>query len=193
MSTARSISRMVSRQGIHVSNGIVRCGQAGPAFEDDRAADRHQHGGRQVFSQHACRVRRIRDEPAPRGGFVNAKAPGYEADDFLAAAAASEKKARRNRTSRERRSRQVKQRRKGRPGVARRLAENPDATQRFFAEHCAIAAGRKGLPTTRRTTMTPWGWQGRWRWHGGSNDRSKATLGCCTSDSKGKSIDRKGV
>jgi hypothetical protein len=27
MSTARSISRMVSRQGICVSNGIVRCGQ----------------------------------------------------------------------------------------------------------------------------------------------------------------------
>jgi hypothetical protein len=29
MSTARSISRMVSRQGICVSNGIVRCGQVG--------------------------------------------------------------------------------------------------------------------------------------------------------------------
>src|SRR5580704_15740280 len=34
----------------------------------------------------------------------------------------------------------VKQRRKGRPGVARKLAENPDATQRFFAEHCACGA-----------------------------------------------------
>src|SRR6516225_7701900 len=31
----------------------------------------------------------------------------------------------------------VKQRRKGRPGVARKLAEKPDATRRFFAEHCA--------------------------------------------------------
>ena len=28
----------------------------------------------------------------------------------------------------------VKRRRKGRPGVARKLAENPDATRRFFAE-----------------------------------------------------------
>jgi hypothetical protein len=37
-----------------------------------------------------------------------------------------------------------------------------------------IAAGRKRLPTTRRTTMTPSGWLGQWRWHGGSNDRSKA-------------------
>jgi hypothetical protein len=31
MSTAKSISRMVSRQGICVSNGIVRCGQVHPA------------------------------------------------------------------------------------------------------------------------------------------------------------------
>jgi transposase len=30
-----------------------------------------------------------------------------------------------------------KRRRKGRPGVARKLAENPDATRRFYAEHCA--------------------------------------------------------
>jgi transposase len=34
----------------------------------------------------------------------------------------------------------VKRRRKGRPGVARKLAENPDATRRFFAEHCACGA-----------------------------------------------------
>jgi hypothetical protein len=34
----------------------------------------------------------------------------------------------------------VERRRKGRPGVARRLAENPDATRRFFAEHCACGA-----------------------------------------------------
>ena len=33
-----------------------------------------------------------------------------------------------------------KQLRKGRPGVARKLAENPDATRRFFAEHCACGA-----------------------------------------------------
>jgi transposase len=31
----------------------------------------------------------------------------------------------------------VKRRRKGRPGVARKLAENPDATRRFYAKHCA--------------------------------------------------------
>ena len=31
MSTAKSISRMVSRQGILCSNGIVRSGQVGPA------------------------------------------------------------------------------------------------------------------------------------------------------------------
>src|ERR1700748_3453727 len=31
----------------------------------------------------------------------------------------------------------VKRRRKGRPGVARELAEKPDVTRRFFAEHCA--------------------------------------------------------
>jgi transposase len=30
--------------------------------------------------------------------------------------------------------------RKGRPGVTRRLAENPDATRRFYAEHCACGA-----------------------------------------------------
>jgi transposase len=34
----------------------------------------------------------------------------------------------------------VKRRRKGRPGVARKLAENPDATRRFFAEHSACGA-----------------------------------------------------
>jgi hypothetical protein len=32
MSAARSISRMVLRQGICASNDIVRCGQAGPAL-----------------------------------------------------------------------------------------------------------------------------------------------------------------
>src|SRR4030081_3102070 len=31
----------------------------------------------------------------------------------------------------------VKRRRKGRPGVARKLADKPDATQHFYAEHCA--------------------------------------------------------
>src|SRR4029077_8301170 len=34
----------------------------------------------------------------------------------------------------------AKRQRKGRPGVARKLAEKPDATQRFFAEHCACGA-----------------------------------------------------
>jgi hypothetical protein len=33
MSTAKSISRMVSRQGICVFNGIARCGQAGPRYD----------------------------------------------------------------------------------------------------------------------------------------------------------------
>jgi transposase len=33
-----------------------------------------------------------------------------------------------------------KQKRKGRPGVTRQLAENPDATRRFYAEHCACGA-----------------------------------------------------
>ena len=33
-----------------------------------------------------------------------------------------------------------KRRRKGRPGVARKLAENPDATRRFYAERCACGA-----------------------------------------------------
>jgi transposase len=33
-----------------------------------------------------------------------------------------------------------KRRRKGRPGVARKLAENPDATRRFYAKHCACGA-----------------------------------------------------
>jgi hypothetical protein len=33
ISTARNISRMVSRQGICASNGIVRCGQADPPYE----------------------------------------------------------------------------------------------------------------------------------------------------------------
>ena len=34
----------------------------------------------------------------------------------------------------------VKRRRKGRPGAARKLAENPDATRRFYAERCACGA-----------------------------------------------------
>src|SRR6202166_5247054 len=34
----------------------------------------------------------------------------------------------------------VKRRHKGRPGVARKLAEKPEATRRFFAEHCACGA-----------------------------------------------------
>lgn len=34
----------------------------------------------------------------------------------------------------------VKRRRKGRPGIARKLAENPDATRRFYAERCACGA-----------------------------------------------------
>ena len=34
----------------------------------------------------------------------------------------------------------VKPRRKGRPGAARKLAENPDATRRFYAERCACGA-----------------------------------------------------
>ncbi len=34
----------------------------------------------------------------------------------------------------------VKPRRKGRPGVARKLAEKPDATRRFYAEQCACGA-----------------------------------------------------
>jgi transposase len=34
----------------------------------------------------------------------------------------------------------VKPRRKGRPGVARKLAENPDATRRFYAERCTCGA-----------------------------------------------------
>jgi len=33
-----------------------------------------------------------------------------------------------------------KRKRKGRPGVARKLAENPDATRRFFAERCACGS-----------------------------------------------------
>ena len=33
-----------------------------------------------------------------------------------------------------------KQKRKGRPGVTRQLAENPDQTRRFYAEHCACGA-----------------------------------------------------
>src|SRR5580700_2238636 len=56
-----------------------------------------------------------------------------------------------------------------------------------------IAAGRKRLPTTRRTTMTPWGWLGQWRWRGGSNDRSKATLGCGTGLPRGASNDPAGA
>ena len=34
----------------------------------------------------------------------------------------------------------VKPLRKGRPGAARKLAENPDATRRFYAERCACGA-----------------------------------------------------
>jgi transposase len=34
----------------------------------------------------------------------------------------------------------TKQKRKGRPGVARKLTENPDATRRFYAERCACGA-----------------------------------------------------
>src|SRR5215510_11025458 len=34
----------------------------------------------------------------------------------------------------------IKPRRKGRPGVARKLAEKPDATRRFYAERCACGA-----------------------------------------------------
>ena len=34
----------------------------------------------------------------------------------------------------------MKKGRKGRPGVARKLAEKPDATRRLFAEHCACGA-----------------------------------------------------
>jgi len=34
----------------------------------------------------------------------------------------------------------IKQQRKGRPGVARKLAEKPDATRRFYAERCACGA-----------------------------------------------------
>src|SRR5579864_2508612 len=58
-----------------------------------------------------------------------------------------------------------KRRRKGRPGVARKLAENPDATRRFYAERCACGAvlGKAGqelakeydhidLPTIRPIT-----------------------------------------
>jgi transposase len=34
----------------------------------------------------------------------------------------------------------VRRRRKGRPGIARKLVEKPDATRRLFAEHCACGA-----------------------------------------------------
>jgi transposase len=34
----------------------------------------------------------------------------------------------------------VKPQRKGRPGIARKLAEKPDATRRFCAEHCPCGA-----------------------------------------------------
>jgi hypothetical protein len=40
--------------------------------------------------------------------------------------------------------------------------------------------------------MTPWGWLGQWRWHGGSNDRSKATLGCGAGLPKGKAMIEEG-
>jgi hypothetical protein len=36
--------------------------------------------------------------------------------------------------------------------------------------------------------MTPWGWLGQWRWHGGSNDRFIATFGCGTGLLKGKEL-----
>src|SRR5258707_13761722 len=35
----------------------------------------------------------------------------------------------------------VKRRRKGRPGAARKLAENPDPARRFFPRRCACGAG----------------------------------------------------
>src|SRR5215510_8148551 len=34
----------------------------------------------------------------------------------------------------------TKPQRKGRPGVARKLAESPDATRRFYADRCACGA-----------------------------------------------------
>ena len=40
--------------------------------------------------------------------------------------------------------------------------------------------------------MTPWEWLGQWRWHGGSNDRFEATLGCGTGLLKGKAMIEEG-
>ena len=45
----------------------------------------------------------------------------------------------------------VKRRRKGRPGVARKLAENPDATRRFFAEHCDRTPFASSCPASLST------------------------------------------
>jgi DNA invertase Pin-like site-specific DNA recombinase len=44
-------------------------------IKGDRAANRHQHSGRQVLPRHARRVRRVRDEPPARGD-RKAKAAG---------------------------------------------------------------------------------------------------------------------
>jgi hypothetical protein len=68
MSTARSISRMVSRQGICAFNGIVRCGQAAPAFEGDRTADRHRHGGGKCVLDITCAASARRDRPGQGRG-----------------------------------------------------------------------------------------------------------------------------
>jgi hypothetical protein len=44
----------------------------------------------------------------------------------------------------------VKKARKGRPGAARSLAENPDATRDIYAERCACGAAlEEGRPGTR--------------------------------------------
>jgi hypothetical protein len=45
MSTAKSINRMVSRQGICVSNGIVRCGQVHPVTRQIAPARRFATAG----------------------------------------------------------------------------------------------------------------------------------------------------
>ena len=46
---------------------IVRTLKAkGASSKGDRAADRHQHGRRQVLPRHAGRLRRVRDQPAAR-------------------------------------------------------------------------------------------------------------------------------
>jgi transposase len=47
-----------------------------------------------------------------------------------------------------------KRRRKGRPGAARQLAENPDATRRFYAERCGAApCSAKPDRYSRRSTI----------------------------------------